>query len=345
MKRIWLTTGVSGSGRIEFLKELEKTADQMNLTVHVFDIGTFMEDECKRLKISLPMSKILDVDDTLLSTIRSLALKEVVKEINQIDDSQDCDIFIGIHGLFWRKHKLIPGVSYQDLRDMHIYGIINIVDSVLEIQSRNRANPNWGHMLSPSNADLQRWMCEEEFVSKILADILNAEYFCIARGHNVRNFIELLRFPKCDRKKIYLSYPITAIRQENPEQLEQFQNETLPKLEEHFIVFNPLTILDMGQIGKILKEDDGEAAAALVKSRTIQRDYRFIDQADAVVVYYGTEKNSPGVLAEIYYAYRTAKPVFIYYPHATSPFLEEAVTFITDNIDKLTERLEEYAKS
>jgi hypothetical protein len=31
--------------------------------------------------------------------------------------------------------------------------------------------------------------------------------------------------------------------------------------------------------------------------RTIERDYRFIDQSDVVVVLYMTEKVSPGVLA------------------------------------------------
>jgi hypothetical protein len=44
---------------------------------------------------------------------------------------------------------------------------------------------------------------------------------------------------------VYLSYPITEIREENPELLEKIQGPILQRLEKLFVVFNPLSIQDM----------------------------------------------------------------------------------------------------
>ncbi|MCK5677013.1 MAG: nucleoside 2-deoxyribosyltransferase [Flavobacteriaceae bacterium] len=81
----------------------------------------------------------------------------------------------------------------------------------------------------------------------------------------------------------------------------------------------------------------------LIKSRTVERDFRFIDQSDAVVVIYPTEKISPGVLAEIIYAHRNQKPVFMYFTSKTSPFLENYVTYLTDDLENLMTNLEGFS--
>lgn len=117
-----------------------------------------------------------------------------------------------------------------------------------------------------------------------------------------------------------------------------------------FIVFNPLAVKDLGEVEKFRKspntEDDSEfnKIKELLNTRTVQRDFRFIDQSNAVVVYYNTEKNSPGVFAEIYYAYRTGKPVFVYYPYKASPFLLDAVTELKSDFEEFLSILDEYSK-
>jgi len=42
-----------------------------------------------------------------------------------------------------------------------------------------------------------------------------------------------------------MSYPITAIRKDNPDLLAQIQGEYLSRLEALFVVFDPLTVRDM----------------------------------------------------------------------------------------------------
>lgn len=118
-----------------------------------------------------------------------------------------------------------------------------------------------------------------------------------------------------------------------------------------FIVFNPLDITDMRLTYKDAKKDIPELVSEidpksieLIKKRTIERDFQFIDQSDAVVVFYLTDKVSPGVLAEIYYAHRNQKPVFLVFPYGKSPFVEDAVTKIADKIEDIMQSLHEFSR-
>lgn len=344
MKKIWLVTGVSGCGWNELLDEISKKAvtNCPDNTIYIFDVGNYMQKECERLNFSISKENILDVDGTLLETIRSLALKEVLAEIKAISDEKAI-IFIGIHAVFHWKNRLIPGVSYYDLGDpaLNLAGVINVTDDITAVLTKNDCNPvrKKAGQLSPT--ETQKWMQEEELLSKIIADIKQCPFYVIAKNHNPEN---LLDFFLGQKKRIYLSYPITAIRNDDPSKLDVFLNTTLRTLNELFVVFNPLAIGDLGNIASFENNDEYSKITNIVNTRTIQRDFRFIDQSNAVVVYYDTDKNSPGVFAEIYYAYRTGKPVYIYYPHKASPFLQDAVTSMDDNFDSFVARLRRIAQ-
>jgi hypothetical protein len=83
-----------------------------------------------------------------------------------------------------------------------------------------------------------------------------------------------------------------------------------------------------------------------VGETTIDRDFRFIDQADAVVVYYPRKVPSQGVDAEMRHAVETGKPIFLYCPEelSGSPFAPPATHTSNDPgryIALLRERLSE----
>lgn len=343
MQNIWLITGVSGCGWAELLSKMREEAKQHcpEKNLYIFDVGYYMQKECERMNISILKEDILDVDGNLLEAIRSLALKNVISEIKTHAD-EDAIFFIGIHAVFQWKNRLIPGVSYYDLGDpdLNLSGVVNVIDDIDSIISKNEVNPVRKNAGKLSAVETQRWMEEEELLSKTIADIKKCPFYIIARNHDIRNLLDLFLGIK---KRVYLSYPITAIREERPEELESFQKSILPQLNEFFVVFNPLAIQDLGRIEKFQNDAEYSKIADLINARTVQRDFRFINQSHAVVVYYNTEKNSPGVFAEIYYAYRTGKPVFVFYPQKISPFLKEAVTSIDNDLDVFMKKIKEYA--
>ena len=344
--RNWIITGIFGSGRIEMLEDLKKYCEEKGKKVIIHDVGKLIYDEAKKAKIQLTDERVLDIDKSLLRTLRESALKEVELMILK---NPDVDInLIGIHATFRWKSNLIEGLSFKNLDKFNIEGFINVIDDVKNIFEINSRNKKWNTETLPDLEVTQNWMIEEEFITQVIADFFDKQMYIIARSHRINNLYD---FFFEDKKNIYLSYPITAIKNEQPELLEKIQNEILKKLEDYFVVFNPLSIKDMSLTygdGKLklpdLIADITEETKNLIKSRTIERDYHFIDQSDATVVIYSTDKLSPGVLAEIIYSHKNQKPVFVYFKEKASLFLEQYSTYITDSFDNLVKRLDDFSK-
>ena len=340
MPKVWAVTGVSGSGRIELLSDLQAFAEKKGKKVKVIDVGKIIEQKARENNVKFVLSRILNLDRVTLSLLRALAIQTINWELS-LDHDSDI-VFIGMHALFLWKDHLIPGVSYSDLLSVKLDGIITVVDDVITIQKANARNPKWAEEKLPSPASLQRWMMEEELLSDVFASIQGAEMFVLAKNQKIEN---LYKFFFEDVKRIYLSYPITAIR-EDEAILDTIQNEYKPKLEELFYVFNPLDILDKTHVSRGDNEVSGFLeceCVSLIDARTIERDYRFISQSDAVVVIYPTNKLSPGVSAEMNYAHTHQIPVFMYFPGAVSPFLSEIANVYPDE-HSFFEVLEKFSK-
>lgn len=338
----WIITGISGSGRIELLNELEEYAHEKGKKILIHDVGKLIFEEAEKLNIQLTDDKVLDIDKKLLGTLRENALKEV--EILELKNPDVELHLIGIHATFRWKHRIIEGLSFRNLLRFNIEGFINIVDDVEKIYKINSKNRKWNKDTLPNLEETQNWLMEEEFVTQVIADFFNKPAYIIARNHKIDNLYD---FFFSNKKKIYLSYPITAIKDSNPEILTRIQTEFLEQLEKLFVVFNPLAIKDMSLTygeNKIELPDNiaevTETVKEIIKARTIERDFRFIDQSDATVVVYPTDKLSPGVLSEIIYSHNNQKPVFVYFSGSKSPFLENYATYMTSDFSDLVEKLQ-----
>ena len=341
----WVFTGISGSGRIELLREVAEEVKSRGRTAVVHDVGELIRDECLNYNIPIVDQRILDLDHSQLRLLRAAALKTV--ELTILKNPKIDLHLIGIHSTFRWKGRLIPGVSFTDLRALTPDVFVNVVDDVETILQINKRNPKWNQTTIPTLEETQEWMIEEEFITEVLAEVNKAPVFLVARNHDTKNLTDLLLTKK---KKIYLSYPITPVRESHPEILEKIQKEILPRLQDLFVVFNPLDIKDMPLTYQHDDEKLPELASQLtnraketIKSRTIERDFQFIDQSDAIVVLYMTDKLSPGVMAEIFYAHRNQTPVFMVMSGSRSPFIENATTSISEDLDDLLAILQEFA--
>lgn len=350
-REIWAFTGVTGSNRKELQKELMEFAESKGNKVSIFDVGERIEKKANENNIVFHADKILNIDKTALSLLRALAIQSIIQDINADTDSEL--IIIGMHALFIWKGALIPGVSYSDLLNIELNGIVNVVDDVAKIYNRCKTNPKWEGKQMISVSSLQRWMMEEELLSQVLASIKGVPMYVHAKNQDIKN---LYHFFFSERKKVYVSYPITAIRNDK-ELTETIQKDYIPKIKEKFYVFNPLDIMDKTHLWAL--ETGGNAdfenpdelidggftdadSKLSIDSRTISRDYRFIQQSDAVVVIYPTEMNSQGVAAEMNYAHAHQIPVFIYYEGNVSPFLED-IAKVYKTFDELYKALQEFS--
>jgi adenylate kinase len=331
----YIFTGISGSGRIELLNELKTELVKRGESVNVFDVGRIIFDSAERLNIKISDEKVLDIDKDLLISLRKIALDEVQLQITK----QPTDFnLIGIHATFRWKNRLIKGISFRELSAFKIEGFINVVDNVSEICRINSKNPKWRDTERPNMEETNNWIMEEEFITEVLSEFHRIPVYIICRKHNISNLADLFL---TDKKRMYCSYPITQIEKDKPELLDKVRKDILPKLENEFIVFDPLLIRDMDLVyqGKVDLPDSiekvSEKAASQLKVRIIERDFQFIDQSDFVVVLYFTDKVSVGVLSEIIYADRHNKPVFMVFPFSISPFLQDVTTIVFKTEEEL----------
>lgn len=342
-------TGISGTERIKMLEEIRDYCQNVHKKkVIIHDVAQIINEEKRRQKLQFDDNLILDVDQNVLKMLRAAAAKEVNIRIAA---DKDTDLhLIALHATFRWEGRLLPGMSYVDVIALSPDGFVCIVDDVKEVHDRNCRNPKWNQETELNLEQTQEWMIEEEFVTEVLADVISKPLYLVARKHHISNISDLFF---TDKKKIYLSYPITAVKEQNPDILDRIQGEILEELEKLFVVFDPLAIKDMSLVDNSdMKFGDKIPALLdqltpevkhLLKSRTVERDFQFIDQSDAIVVFYLTDKVSPGVLAEIYYAHRNTKRVFACFSGKISPFLEDAVTEITPDLDKQMEMLREFS--
>lgn len=344
----WIFTGISGCGRIEFLEEIKDSLLKKNIKVRTHDLGRIIRAVCKDNRIELDDAKILDIDASALRLARALALQKLETDI--LKDLQTAIHLIGVHLTFKWKGRLIPGFTIKEITSLDPDGFVNVVNNIKDIHSTISTNPKWSKVPVPNLEEVQYWLMEEEFVTRMLAELVNKPVFLVARNHKISNIIDLFY---TNKKRVYLSYPITAIKDDDPQLLDKIQGEILNKLEELFVVFNPLAIEDMkltylkenGKSDKFpsLINQLNKATIELLKTRTVHRDYQFIDQSDAVVVFYLTDKLSPGVMGEMYYAHRNQKPVFVVFQGKKSPFLTDISQVISNNLEELLQVLREFS--
>jgi len=329
---IIICTGISCSGRKEFMQDFERLCNAKGMDAGFFNVGDFMKRAAAESGVKFT-EKVLDSDQAVLTLARRSALYEIANLAKEHEHA-----FIGLHACFRWRGVLIGGINFRTMLDFPADVFVNVVDNFEDIAKCMSNNPQWAGM---HKDEINVWLDEEEFLTEQLADLKSKSYYVVSRQHDIENLYDLLFSSK---KKLYLSYPITLLLNE-PEKIEAIRSFG-SELQENFIVFDPLYIKDMELVRSIeigdtetKISDIDQSMVERIKARTISRDYQFIRQSDFVIVVYPTDKLSPGVLSEMNFASRYNKPVYAVYNYARSLFFENLCEHIFDSIDELRDFL------
>ncbi|MCC6483602.1 MAG: hypothetical protein IT209_02045 [Armatimonadetes bacterium] len=328
-----IVTGISNSGRKEFMAEFENLCREKKADISFFDIGNVMKQTARESGINFTDLKVLDSDATVLSLARRTAFYKISLEAQKTQHSM-----VGIHACFRWRGVLMEGMSYREVLEFPADIFLNVVDNIQDVIERFKNNPQWSWMKSD---EVGVWMDEEEFLTEQLANISGKPFYTVALEQPVADVYDLVFGHK---KKFYLSYPITVL-EETSEEVERIRG-LVNRLRENFICFDPMYIKDMGLARELERADKETSITDIdsrmidqIKTRTVDRDYQFIHQSDFVVVMYPTDKISPGVLSEMNFAYRYNKPVYAYFPHVRSPFFEALCERIFTSVQELEDFL------
>ena len=325
-------TGSSGSDRMGYLQGVEELARKAGISLEVCNVGEMMLDKAQHIGSPVSREKILDLPSSSLEWLRGSVFEEIVRKAASHENT-----IIATHTCFRWKKFLSPAFDtyYLSQLDPDLY--VTIIDDYDAIQQRLEATDQWRGRLQLW--EILVWRDEEVIITQILARNFRKPHYVIARQEPPEILFDLMFRP--ERKRAYLSYPITAIEKEQPEQLDKVM-EFLAELRKYLTVFNPLAMSELERARRLLEGNDKGAALeimSILDDQTVARDYQSIDQSDMVIVYYPVKEPSPGVLSELIYGYSHDKEVYMVFPYEISPFLQYYCTEIFQTGEELIDYL------
>ncbi len=330
---IVFVTGISGSGTEEYLKAVVDAAHKHGHDVELHDIGEIMYGYAKDDDPNVRWERILDADEKARRHLRALAFQKLAHDINSKPDVLH---IVDLHLCFrWRAY-LTKGFEPHLLEQFRpfVRCFINVIADLSKVHDRLRSL-SWGER---NILGLLIWRDEELFLTDLFAEVSGRVMsLTIATTEPPAMLEKLIWHP--DIKTVYLSFPITNLKDENAKkEIEQFRDE----IREFLVVFDPYASKDFDET---YKRPEMKALKREVGDITEERDYRFIDQAEAVVVYFPVKVPSTGVDAEMNHARRTGKPIFMYSPEDRGPlpFVVPASHFRAKR-EEYVDLLKEWAK-
>ncbi len=317
-----------------YLEGVQELACQTGVPLEVCNVGDMMLQKAGDIGSPVSREKILDLPSSSLEWLRGTVFEEIVRKAAGHENT-----IVATHTCFRWKKFLAPAFDTYYLSRLDPDFYVTIIDDYDAIQRRLDETKQWRGRLSLW--EILIWRDEEALITKILAQNFRKPHYVIARQEPPEILFDLMFEPT--RKKAYLSYPITAIEKEQPEQLEKAQ-EFLIELRKYLTVFNPLAMTELERARRLREQEDDEITPDIMRileDQTVARDYQFIDQSDMVIVYYPVKEPSPGVLSELIHGFSHDKEVYMIFPYEISPFLQFYCTKIFRTGEELIQYLKE----
>jgi nucleoside 2-deoxyribosyltransferase len=307
-------TGISGTGSGDKMGKVMAAAhaNGHDHQVRYHDVGNVMKGLARSVDPDVVWGRVLDTDPVALRYLRANALQNIKRDYA---DYPDYLHLIDIHLTFRWHPYTTPGLMPHELELFRPYVrcFIHMIGDLARIQEALDAR-GWGKR---DIHQLLLWREQEQFLTDVYASMCErVDSYAVAAAEPATTFEKLIWHP--DMRKVYLARPMGNIIHD--EQAKKEIRAFRDKLREFAIVFDPEACGDF---------DEAEARQEMLDRRdeigkvTVFRDKRFIDQADALVVYFPKVVPSPGVDAEMAHAKKIGTPIYLYSPEdlGVSPFI------------------------
>jgi adenylate kinase len=227
---IVVVTGLVGLDKKSYL------AGQRGKDVQLFNVGDRMYAEAP----DIGAGRILDIPLKRLHSLRRSVFKDIIAKAKKSKSSRRVggakNIIVNTHATFRWRHGLFPAVDFDQMRQLGADLYVCLIDGVAALHTRLAKEHSVEHTLK----DLIVWREEEIICTEMLGRGIDeaVPFYCVARGEEnetTEMFYRLLFEP--ERKKAYLSFPMTAVAD-----MEMVRGEIgnfRRAMKEHFICFDP----------------------------------------------------------------------------------------------------------
>jgi nucleoside 2-deoxyribosyltransferase len=247
--------------------------------------------------------RILDADEVYRRPLRALAFQEISHGLKLSPDSLFMvDLHLSFRWFAYMTKGFEPHVLLNFADDIRCF--VNVVEESPKIRER-LVKTSWGDR---EILELLISRDEELLLTDLFADACGpVECFAVSKAEPPSTLERLIWHPEF--KKVYLAFPITNIREEKDllNEVEDFRD----KIREFLVVFDPYSVREYEET---YNRAEMRALRRQVGETTVERDFRFIDQADALIAYFPKKVASKGVDAEMSHAFRSGKPIYLYCP-------------------------------
>jgi adenylate kinase len=353
---IIVVTGMVGLDKKEYLEAVCLFAGDNGKKVMLRSVGDMMYAEAP----DIPPGKILDISLKRLHSLRRSVFKDIIAAAGEAPN-----LIVNTHATFRWRHGLFPAVDFDQMRRLDADMYVCLIDGVVPMHLRLSGQ----HAVEHSLKDLIVWREEEIISTEMLCKGINdtVPFYCLARGseHQTADTFYRLAFER-DRKKAYLSFPMTAVSR-LPSVMEEI-GEFRRRMKQSFICFDPGDLeeahlpmlarqareqgfkqIEVETSGRPVRLDTEEVLQIErdINSQIYARDFLLIDQADMIVSFVpalpdGRAAISSGVERELQHAHEAAKEVYVIWTARQSPsvFVTQTANAMFSSVDEAAEFLQ-----
>lgn len=306
-----ITTGISGSGRKEYLREFEKYAKLHGKKVKVYYVGDLLFEQAEKIGIAIGPESVLNANPSVINSLRSAVFENILLSLPRELKKNDA-VILSIHSFFyWKKiftrayDRFYVGQFKADL-------FATIINEAGDIKKRLNSRKQW-KVENLTMKEILLWQNVEVEVTSSWADMYFKPFYVVPFKQPLSTLYRLLFCPF--REPVYVSMPITHLgSKKDQKRIDEF----IARLNKHFTIFDPRTVEKLSNAVSFKKERD-----PVFYNQIVNRDlYWFIKQSKRVIAFFPKIVPSPGVINELREAYETNKDVWVIYPGKRgSPFL------------------------
>jgi len=354
---IVVVTGMVGVDKKRYLEKVCRFAGENGTEVTLCSVGDMMYAEAP----DVAPGRILDISLKRLHSLRRSVFKDIIARARRTTN-----LIVNTHATFRWRHGLFPAVDFDQMRQLDADMYVCLIDGVVAMHRRLLEE----HHLEHSLKDLIVWREEEIIGTEMLCKGIDEAmpFFSLARGGDQDTIETFYRLAfETDRKKAYLSFPMTAVAEIDSvlREIEQFRRT----MKQRFVCFDPGDLeeaylpvkarraaeqgrrcIDVTTSGRTLPLDVNEVLQIErdINSQIYARDFLLIDQADMIVSFIpampdGKAAISSGVERELQHAHEAAKEVYVIWTADQSPsvFVTQTANALFSSVAEAMAFLEE----
>ncbi len=308
---IVLVTGISGSGRKEYVERVVEFAAQKKKNIRVFSVGKMLLEQAENMDMDITRENILNSAPYALKALRSAVFEKIKAAIRSHKD-----VIIETHAMFFWKKIFSNAYDWDYLLGIKPDMYITVIGNAPEMELCHRKSKQWKTQKLTQD-DLLLWQNLEINTAKGWSDLFDKPFYAVSERQPPSTLFKLMFYPRME--PVYASFPMTHLKKPaDKKRIVDF----VKTLNDYFVVFDPATI----ELGPITTDVDA--------AQCVNRDlYWLVSQSKKVIGIFPQVVLSTGVINELREAFETNKEVLLVFPKKVmSPFTSYYAhkTFLTE---------------